>query len=134
MNKRQLFITRGKLCDGVVYYEDYTKNRTYNHVMIRFGEKKKSPNTLLKEGEIINFTSLNSPLKFNFHVTCSFSDGCEAKNQLSINMFMKRLIGDKKAYSNFNTTHIINNNCPWFAGSTAINVDFGFDMGYFQRP
>ena len=133
LDYRQLFMKNQDICQGVwTYWQEYSKNRSYRHVAFRFGNKKESPNTFLKEGEIINFTSSNSPLKFNFYVTYSFEEECKATNQLSVNLYMKRLIGDSKSYSNFNGKNIINGyNVPWFAGYISNYTNSGI---IFQRP
>lgn len=133
LDYRQLFMKNQDICQGVwTYWQEYSKNRSYRHVAFRFGNKKESPNTFLKEGEIINFTSSNSPLKFNFYVTYSFEEECKATNQLSVNLYMKRLIGDSKSYSNFNGKDIINGyNVPWFAGYICNYTNSGI---IFQRP
>ena len=93
LESKWLFPTRSHLCCPGVYfaYIKYGK-QYYGQVYTRFAEEKKSPD-ILKNGETLNYSYGNSPLKFTFFVTYSFKEDCEITNSISLNLFMKKVIG-----------------------------------------
>ena len=64
-------------------------NCNNNHILkFYFGEE-----CALKQGETFSFTQENSPLKWSFFVTYSYKEDCEVTNSVSLNIFMKKVIG-----------------------------------------
>ena len=93
LESKWLFPTRSHLCCPGVYFAwiKYGK-QYYGQVYTRFAEGKKSQD-ILKNGETLNYSYGNSPLKFTFFVTYSFKEDCEITNSISLNLFIKKVIG-----------------------------------------
>ena len=83
LNKKWMFPKCSLICPGV--YVNCNNNQI---LKFYFGEE-----CALKQGETFSFTQENSPLKWSLFVTYSYEEGCEATNNVSLNIFMKKVIG-----------------------------------------
>lgn len=94
LDTKWMFPTHNHLiCHGV--YCQHDKERKM--ITFNFGDKKSS--NALRNGETFCFDQDNSPIKFTFFVTYSFNEDCESSNSVSLNLFMKKVIGFTGFYS-----------------------------------
>ena len=91
LDSKSMFLPRDYMCCPgmcIIYYK-YGK-AYYRYRAMYFGDKK-SPNAL-KMGETFSFSSINSPLKFTCFVTYSYTEDCTTTNNVSLNLYMKKVI------------------------------------------
>lgn len=106
-------------CPGVYSHWWKYGKANYATTHFRFTDSKKNPDAL-KVGETLNYSSANSPLKFTFYVTYSFKEDCETTNNISLNLFIKKVIGHKSTGSMQNI-----DSTPYF------DVHMQFDDHYY---
>ena len=90
LDSKSMFPTRDHLCCPGVYLTWVKFGKTYEgSLAFYFGDRR----NILKLGETFSFSYDNSPLKFKCFVTYSFKEDCEVTNNVSLNLFMNKVIG-----------------------------------------
>ena len=91
LDSKSMFLPRDYMCCPGMCIIYYKYGKAYHRYRAMYFGDKKSSNTL-KMGETFSFSSINSPLKFTCFVTYSYTEDCATTNNVSLNLYMKKVI------------------------------------------